>query len=173
MTEPGIWRFTFDGVVHLTGTGQATIAIEVVAGPGPAPQPIVKARSIMSSGEYMYDSLYPISINTLVQVEVNDTVRIRWVGTGSTPGELFAENRDMRWTGMYLGSGVLTPPPCQFDGQTYEFPGSCRLYYQCPNDGPIEITSCCPGLYSPSAGACISEDEANVDAVCAPLDICD
>ena len=86
---------------------------------------------------------------------------------------LYSENRETRWTGTYLGRGVPTPPFCQFDGQTHEFPGSCRLYWLCGNDGPIGIESCCPGAYSPSAGTCISEEEADADAVCAPLDVCD
>ena len=171
MTEPGIWRFTFDGVVQiLDGFGAATIALEVVS--GQAPEPIVKARSYVSPG--IYNTHCPTSISTIVQVEANDTVRIRWMGDADDfDAVLFSENRDTRWTGTYLGSGVPTPPPCQFDGQTYEFPGSCRLYYLCPDDGPIEITSCCPGIYSPSTGTCISEDEADVGALCASLDICD
>ena len=85
---------------------------------------------------------------------------------------LYTQSLGVHWTGEYLGSGALTPPMCEADGVTYEYPGSCRLYYQCPNDGPIEVASCCPGIYSPSAEACISEDEADVGALCAPKDLC-
>ena len=173
MTEPGIWRFTFDGVVQiLDGFGAATIALEIVS--DQAPEPIVKARSYVSPG--IYNTHSPTSISTIVQVEANDVVRIRWMGDADDfDAVLFSENRDTRWTGTYLGSGVPTPPDC-YDG-TYEFPGSCRLYYLC-REGSISIESCCPGIFSPSPGAggngtCIAEDEADVGDLCAPLDICD
>ena len=166
VTEPGIWRFTFDGVVQFVG-GFDRASIILYAGQNPLSR---KANSIASAGDF--NSLQPISINALVQVEANETVQIEFDGDGGST--LFSVSRNIRWTGTYLGSGVPTPPMCEYDGQTYEFPGSCRLYYLCPNDGPIEITSCCPGgVYSPSVGGCVSEEEAEFESLCAPLDICD
>ena len=131
---------------------------------------VTKARSEIAPGVNVVPGLYQISINDLVKVEANDSVEILWTGDGDAV--LYTLASGVHWTGMYLGSGALTPPMCQFDGQTYEYPGSCRLYYQCPNDGPIEVASCCPGVYSPSAEACISEDEADVGALCPPKDLC-
>merc|ERR1712038_398403 len=162
-TGPGIWRFTFEGVVRFTSLSWGAIKLQI--------NDTVKVRSIVTPGEGTIDGFFPISINALVQVEPYDTIRIIWEGEGDAV--LFATDRETHWSGTYLGPGVPTAPMCQFDGQTYEFPGSCRLYWKCPNDGPIEIASCCPGAYAPSAQACIDEDEADVDAICAPLDICD
>ena len=50
MTEPGIWRFTFDGVVRIEDAayGQATIALEIKH--PYAPELIVKARSYVEPG---------------------------------------------------------------------------------------------------------------------------
>ena len=75
------------------------------------------------------------------------------------------------WTGVYLGSGALPLPDCEYPGQTLEYPGSCRIYYICMGDLGAGVRSCCPGLYSPTEHACISEEEADVENICHSEDV--
>ena len=81
-------------------------------------------------------------------------------------------NKYTHFTGQFLGSGNLTPPECEFTGQTFEYPGSCRKYYLCLTDGTIELNDCCPnGVFDPVEETCIPElsdgsDLCNNDDTC-------
>ena len=118
---------------------------------------------------------YPLSMNVLQQLEAGDTVTIEFVSRLNVDGgRLYSTSPDIttHWTGTYMGSGSPALPECQFVGQTFEYPGSCRLYYLCQSDGTIEVMSCCPDIFSPSAEACIAEEEADVEFLCHSADVC-
>ncbi len=50
------------------------------------------------------------------------------------------------------------PDDCEFDGQTYPYPGDCHLYYIClpGDDGSyvVEIFDCGELVYDPNTGSC-------------------
>ena len=121
---------------------------------------------------YNESGSFSVSINTLQQLDAGQVVTIEYSGFNGTLLEAYS-SKDVHWTGTYIGSGTPALPECEFVGQTIEYPGSCRLYYLCQSDGTLEIMSCCPDIFSPSAEACISEEEADVEFLCNSEDVCD
>ena len=73
---------------------------------------------------------------------------------------------------MYLGLGTPELPECEYPGQMFQYPGSCRKYWLCLADGTVEVQDCCPDVYLPDAEACLSEDLIVVDTVCHSEDMC-
>ena len=112
------------------------------------------------------------SITTMQHLATGQDVTIEFEGHDGTFLVDAGGYKHNRWSGSYLGPGTPALPECQFVGQTFEYPGSCRLYYLCLSDGTIGTMSCCPGIYSPSAKACISEEEGDVDFLCNASDVC-
>ena len=67
-----------------------------------------KASSEIAPGANIVVGLYQISLNTLVKLEANDNVEIRWIGDGDAV--LYSQAIGVHWTGMYLeSSGAHTP----------------------------------------------------------------
>ena len=112
-----------------------------------------------------------ISLNTVQPLYAGQNVTVEWSGYNGAY-ILGDESKGTHWTGVYLGSGTLPLPDCQYPGQTLEYPGSCRFYYICMADGLVGVRSCCPGLYSPTDHVCVSEDEADVENICHSEDVC-
>ena len=114
---------------------------------------------------------FPISINTLQQLEAGQIVTIEW--TGYNGAYLYSGSSEwIHWTGTYMQSGTIVPPACEYTGQTFEYPGSCRKYWLCLADGSIDVFDCCPDVYVPDAEACLSEDLIIVDTICHSEDVC-
>ena len=120
-------------------------------------------------GDDEYDAL---SINTLQQLQVGQNVTIEF--EPSDGAYLFGSADELytHWTGTYMQPGAVAPPECQYTGQTFEYPGSCRKYWICKADGTVDLFDCCPDVYVPDAEACLSEDVVVVDAVCHSEDVC-
>ena len=116
-----------------------------------------------------YDAMM-MSINTLQQLQVGQNVTIEFEPSGGA--YLVGYVIYTRWTGTYMQPGAAAPPECQYTGQTFEYPGSCRKYWICKADGTVDVSDCCPDVYVPDAEACLSEDAVVVDAVCHSEDIC-
>ena len=112
-----------------------------------------------------------ISLNTVQPLYAGQNVTVEWSGYNGAY-ILGDESKGTHWTGVYLGSGTLPLPDCQYPGQTLEYPGSCRFYNICMADGLVGVRSCCPGLYSPTDHVCVSEDEADVENICHSEDVC-
>ena len=167
MTEPGLWRFTFVGVAVLPSSSSESQGDVYLVVDG-----ATKVRSFVDPrGDAPATGYFPLSMNILQQLEAGDIVTVEWYGNSDE--YLYTTGQHItHWTGTYVGSGTPALPECQFVGQTFEYPGSCRLYYLCQSDGTIEVMSCCPDIFSPSAEACITEAEADVDFLCHSEDVC-
>ena len=112
-----------------------------------------------------------VSLNTIQALEVGQNVMIFW----SKKDNVFItsnSNTFVHFTGHNIGSSTLIPPHCEYPGQTFEYPGSCRKYYLCLTDGTIELNDCCPnGVFDPVEETCIPElsdgsDLCNNDDTC-------
>lgn len=167
VTEPGLWRFTFTALVTTPPGGYGYVDLKVDG------QTV--SRAYVDPGLEATEETsgwYPMSLNTLQQLEAGQSVTIEWTGRDSSTYIFEDEARYTHFTGAYMGSGLPTPPACEFSGQTFEYPGSCRLYYVCGVDGSIAVADCCPGVYSPylKPPPCVSEDEA--PSICNSEDVC-
>ena len=111
---------------------------------------------------------FTVSLNTIQRLNAGQNVTMEWDGSGY----IYDSSRRTHWTGEFLGSGVPLPPACEFTGQTFEYPGSCRKYWLCLADGTVDVFDCCPDVYVPDAQTCLSEDLVIVDAVCHSEDVC-
>ena len=99
VTEPGLWRFTFTGVVQV-GTGQGVVGLFV--------NDVPKASTEIAPGINAVVGLYQISLNNLVELETGDNVELRWTGTENAV--LYSQAIGVHWTGMmYSASGAFTP----------------------------------------------------------------
>ena len=56
-------------------------------------------------------------------------------------------------------------------GQTFEYPGSCRKYFYCLEDGTSLVFDCCPGVYNPVQDACVPEEVGG--ELCSEDDVCE
>ena len=144
--EPGIYRFTFTGQLYYyaaTGGGYVFIKVDGV--------------SVAAGKIYGHTSdVFMLSLNTVQQLDVGQIVTVEWSGENGV--DLDSDvNKYTHFTGQFLGSGNLTPPECEFTGQSFEYPGSCRKYYICLADGTIELNDCCPDVYDPTVEACVTE----------------
>ena len=112
-----------------------------------------------------------MSLNTIQPLYSGQNVTVEWSGYNGAY-ILGDETKGTHWTGVYLGSSNHGLPDCEYPGQTLEYPGSCRFYYLCLEDGLVGGRSCCPGVYSPTVQGCVSEDEADVESLCPSEDDC-
>ena len=111
---------------------------------------------------------FSMPMNTIQHVTAGQNVTLEWYGTGILMGSY----KYSHFTGEYLGNKGPTPPECEFPGQTFQYPGSCRQYWLCQTDGTVDILDCCPDVYLPDADACVSEDVVIVDSICNSQDRC-
>ena len=110
------------------------------------------------------------TINSLQSVTVGQTVTIEVTFYG---GAYIADYPgSTHWTGVYMGPSTPAIPECQYVGQVFEFPGSCRNYYYCGSDRTVSKNSCCPGVFVAEAEACLPEDLVNVGEICPSEDVC-
>ena len=67
---------------------------------------------------------------------------------------------------------TTTPPPpeCEYSGQTFEYPGSCRDYFLCQEDGNAVVFNCCPYVYNPYQDSCVPEEVGG--DLCGEDDVC-
>ena len=156
----GLWRFTFTGLGKAVNGESYGYVILRVDG-------TEVARTYFFDG---YDNA--LSINTLQQLQVGQNVTIEFAPSGGAYLRDTADRIYTHWTGTYMQSGAVAPPECQYTGQTFEYPGSCRKYWICKADGTADVFDCCPDVYVPDAEACLSEDVVVVDAVCHSEDVC-
>ena len=154
MPTAGLWRFTFTGLGK--GEGYVTLRVDGER----------VARSYFDDG--LYEAIY---INTLQQLQIGQNVTIDF-DPESAGSFLDDKSKYTHWTGTYMQSGTAKPPECEYTGQTFEYPGSCRKYWLCLDDGTVDVFDCCPDVYVADAGACLSEDAVIVDAVCHSEDVC-
>merc|ERR1712154_410091 len=112
-----------------------------------------------------------MSLNTIQELDVGQTVTIEWTGYN---GAYIYDNSDhyTHWAGEYLGPSVPSLPECQSEGQTFEYPGSCREYYQCDSNLVASKMSCCPDVWVVEAEACLPEDLVTVEELCPSEDVC-
>ena len=156
--EPGIYRLTFMGQIgHSNGafttSGDVYLRVDGV---------IVASARQSQYNDYTYSATM-LSINTLQTLDVGQVVTIEFeapVGRGYVSLESDG-GKYVHFTGQLLGSAAIYPPQCEFTGQSFEYPGSCRKYYICLADGTVDIFDCCPDVYSPVNKACVSEADGN------------
>ena len=161
--ESGWWRFTFTAQIFDRDFG-------------PIGGKLYIDGKIVAS--YFSDSEVEITfittMNTIQHVTAGQNITITWYGDDEGNRYIMSatENKSSHFTGEYLGNTGPTPPECEFPGQTFQYPGSCRQYWLCQTDGTVDIMDCCPDVYLPDADACVSEDLVIVDSICHSEDIC-
>merc|ERR1719264_967992 len=163
--KSGLWRFTFTATVFADSyvTDSYTYVYLNVDGE--------RVASSLSNPEGDAYGQFDLSINSIQNLGADQSVTIESVVTGYS-GLIDNADKYTHWTGMYLGLGSVVPPLCEYPGQTFQYPGSCRQYWLCQVDGSVEVEDCCPDVYVPDAEACLSEDLVVVDAVCHSEDVC-
>ena len=164
MPTNGLWRFTFTGLGYDPGASYSKVGLRVDG--------ILVAVTEVKLLDDNSLGFVPLSINTLQQLQVGQNVTIEF---GSNSGGAYLYDNIFKythWTGTYMQSGAVVPPECQYTGQTFEYPGSCRKYWLCLADGTVDVFDCCPDVYVPDAEACLSEDVVVVDALCHSEDVC-
>ena len=162
----GIYRFTFEGLVGIPDVTSDPIGFVK----------LLIDDTVVASG-YMRDEngnsyvtrYFMVSLNTLQILNVGQRVNIQWDGND---GAYLRSNANsfVHFTGHNIASSTLVLPQCEYTGQTFEYPGSCRKYYLCLADGTIELDDCCPDVFDPVGEICVSEeDEGNL---CNDVDTC-
>ena len=112
-----------------------------------------------------------MTINSLQSVTVGQTVTIEF--SGAEGGDISGTDyKYTHWTGVYMGPSTPAIPECEYVGQVFEFPGSCRDYYYCGPDGTVSKNSCCPDVFVAEAQACLPEDLVVVEEICPSEDAC-
>ena len=166
ITDSGLWRFTFTAGAVFAPSSAGDIGVIRLRVDGEA-----VAASFLNPEGSGGGGLFSLSINTLQRLEAGQVVATEWDGAGyayiTDDGDKYTH-----WTGQYLGPATSRPPQCEYAGQTFEYPGSCRQYYLCQEDGSIDVVDCCPDVYVSDAAACLPEDFVLVDAVCHSEDVC-
>ena len=165
--ETGLWRFTFAATSQFddTNTGHTYVSLNIdgtaAATTGVDPNPIGDTYG-----------LFTMSLNSMHMLEAGQTISIELSVNGY--GRLNDYNGDhfTHWTGEFLGTGIPSLPECEYPGQTFQYPGSCRKYWLCQSDGTVDLLDCCPDVYVPDAETCLSEEFVVVDAICNSEDIC-
>ena len=102
---------------------------------------------------------------------VGQTATIEWQGTDDAY-IADSSNKYTHWTAEYLGQSTPSIPECEYVGQVFEYPGSCRYYYNCNSDGTVSKNSCCPDVFVADDEACLSEDLVVVEEICHSEDTC-
>ena len=166
--DAGIYRFTFEGSVGIPPSA----SVDPYGLLGLYVDDKVVASAFLQENQNTETLRYfMVSLNTLQALEVGQNVSIYW----SKKDDLFLNsnsNTFVHFTGHNVASSMLVPPQCEYTGQTFEYPGSCRKYYLCLADGTIELSNCCPnGVFDPIGETCIPElsdgsDLCNDDDTC-------
>ena len=112
---------------------------------------------------------FMVSIDTLQALEVGQHVSIQWAARDGAKLHS-SSNFPVHFTGHNMASSTLVPPQCEYTGQTFEHPGSCRKYYLCLADGTIELDDCCPDVFDPVGETCIPEEDGG--NLCNDVDTC-
>ena len=115
----GLWRFTAMATAYVIDpAGYGYIRIKVDG---------ITAAISYANPDNGATGRSTLSISTIQQLEVGQNVSIVW--TGHKDAYLYSNNNKYtHWTGAYMGSGTVAPPECDYTGQTFEYPGSCRKY---------------------------------------------
>ena len=156
--ESGWWRFTFNPHVNIQPGENAYYDLKI--------EGVIVARSSLKTDNGGY---YMMAMNTIQEAITGQSVTIEWGDEGYIYG---ASPKYAHFTGEYLGNTGPALPECEYPGQTFQYPGSCRKYWLCQSDGTVDIMDCCPDVYLPDADTCVSEDVVVVDSVCHSEDIC-
>ena len=135
MPQSGWWRFTFNPRVHVDSSGHAAYNLLV--------DDVIAARSYMDA-DVQTTSDFMMSMNTIQEVNAGQIVTIEWDGDGVISGAA----KYAHFTGEYLGNTGPSPPVCEYPGQTFQYPGSCRQYWICQSD--VRRPQSSPGLSPPS-----------------------
>ena len=170
IVEPGLYRFTF------TGRGVHPFSTDLLATYGYVYIKVDGEVVATATAENYYswplpdrfNSVFTLSLNTIQELGVGQLLTVEWEGANgaylSEGSKLYSTNRAKKYThftGQLLGSAALSPPQCEFTGQTFEYPGSCRKYYICLADGTVELADCCPDVYNPIEKSCVSEADGS------------
>ena len=156
--QSGWWRFTFNPVVNSNLLGNLIAYSLKIDG-------VIAARSFITYAQQRA----MMAMNTIQEVNAGQSVTIEWTDTGFIKGSSFKYSH---FTGEYLGNTGPALPECEYPGQTFQYPGSCRKYWLCQSDGTVDVLDCCPDVYLPDTDACVSEDVVVVDSVCHSEDVC-
>ena len=164
--DSGIYRFTFEGLVFIPiGSFRSFGSVNLLVDGNPVAAGYVEENMDGIDNE----RYFMVSVNTLQALEVGQNVSITWTGVD---GEyLYSDIQTyVHFTGHNLASSTLVPPQCEYTGQTFEYPGSCRKYYLCLADGTIELDDCCPDVFDPIGEICIPEEDGG--NLCNDVDTC-
>ena len=150
----GLWMFTLTaGEVYLPPGSSGDVVLKVDGQ--------IVAKSRVDRNGQGNSGVSAMSLNTIQALSSGQNVTVEWGGYNGAyiVGD---ETKGTHWTGAYLGSSTPTFPTCDYPGQSHEYPGSCRWYYICEEDVGTHWTfglrSCCPGVYSPTAHACVADE---------------
>ena len=164
--DSGLYRITFEGsavIPHASDYPYGIVSLHVE-------DKVVASGYVeeQDSGGIASDyGIFMVSIDTIQALEVGQNVSITWSGTGG----LYSDpSIPIHFTGHNLASSTLVPPQCEYTGQTFEYPGSCRKYYLCRADGTIELNDCCPGVFDPVGESCIPDEDGSY--LCNDVDTC-
>ena len=159
-----MWRFTFfAGSVFVPSYDYLLVYLKVDGS--------TVATSLTNPPNDGSESTFTMTINSLQSVAVGQTVTIEVELYG---GAYIIDNsrKYTHWTGIYMGPSMPAIPECEYVGQVFEFPGSCRDYYYCGTDGTVSKNSCCPDVFVAEDEACLQEDLVNVGEICPSEDVC-
>jgi len=163
----GLWHFSFNaGYVYFPSADDpyGYIYLKVDG--------TIVANSFTNPTDDGTASWFTMSLNTVQDLQVGQTVTIEWVGGNGASIVDDPPTHRTHWTGEYLGPSMPTPPECQSEGQTFEYPGSCRDYYLCDSNLVASKTSCCPDIYVAEAEACLPEEMVTLGEICPSEDTC-
>ena len=162
----GVWRFTFiAGYAVFPNDGDNLNVFLKVDGS-------IVASSFHNAPNDGATSYSTMTINSLQRVTVGQTVTIEFFNGGDVYLQDSSGRKSTHWTGVYMGLSTPAIPECQYVGQVFEFPGSCRDYYYCGPDGTVSKNSCCPDVFVAEAQACLPEDLVVVEEICPSEDAC-
>ena len=164
--DSGIYQFTFEGAVaFLPGSDRpfGFVALHV-------DDEAVASGYVVEKSESSGDvRIFMVSIDTFQELEAGQIVSIQWAN--SEGAYLYSNiNTHVHFTGHKLASATLVPPQCEYTGQTFQYPGSCRKYYLCLADGTMELGDCCPDVFDPAGEVCVPEEDGS--HLCNDVDAC-
>ena len=170
MQATGLWRFSFSGTALCSGAvggSQGNLRLNIDGAQTAGAQVLFQETGGLS----------PVSFTTIQRVEMSSEVTVQFTGSYCNSGNNIelGDNGGYFYThfvGEYLGDLWPEVPECEFPGQTFQYPGSCRQYWFCQPDGTVDILDCCPDVYDPNAGACLSEDQVVIEDICPAGDMC-
>lgn len=171
MPESGLWEFSFSATGR-EGNGCGGIGYVRLKIDGVEVAEMYVAPGLTDDAQNPNYGYYPISLTTIQEAEINSLITIEFNSNDCIYLFDTSYYKYTHFTGKFLGN--LTPPlpNCEFPGQTFQYPGSCRQYWLCQSDSTVDILDCCPDFYVPDAEACLGEDEVVVDSICPADDTC-